>query len=263
MTNNRILRVVAALAVVLIGAAMFPVAAFAYTPPEAERTEEPAAEAEQTPAPAATYEPKPLTPEGNLTLVDDISGEAAGDKQFITVITKSGAYFYLVIDRADDRENVHFLNLVDEADLLAIMEGEKTVTPAAANTAPAEPEPTPEPATEPEPEKKSNMGGILVSVLLVAALGGGAFWFFKIRKPKAASGATPLSELDEFAFDADGDGDDLFDDDANNYGGEVPEFEAGDGDLGGDMPEGETGADNDAGDYMPDFGAYDESEGKE
>ena len=30
-------------------------------------------------------EPQPLTPEGNMTLVDDISGEASGDKQFIVV----------------------------------------------------------------------------------------------------------------------------------------------------------------------------------
>ena len=26
------------------------------------------------------YEPQPLTPEGNMTLVDDIAGESAGDK---------------------------------------------------------------------------------------------------------------------------------------------------------------------------------------
>ena len=35
------------------------------------------------------YEPQPMTPEGNMTLVDDIAGESAGDKQFITVVTKA------------------------------------------------------------------------------------------------------------------------------------------------------------------------------
>ena len=66
-----------------------------------------------------------LTPDGNLTLVDDYD-EAHADgsgKQFITLVTKAGNTFYLIIDRDDEGEQtVHFLNLVDEADLLALMD---------------------------------------------------------------------------------------------------------------------------------------------
>lgn len=68
----------------------------------------------------------PITPDGNLTLVDDFSGEETEAKQFITLITKDGNYFYLVIDRDDEgKETVHFLNQVDEADLLSLMEDEE------------------------------------------------------------------------------------------------------------------------------------------
>ena len=68
-----------------------------------------------------------LTPEGNLTLVDDyhIDHSDGSGQQFITLVSKSGATFYLVIDRnSKGAQTVHFMNLVDEADLLALMEEE-------------------------------------------------------------------------------------------------------------------------------------------
>lgn len=83
----------------------------------------------------------PLTPDGNMSLVDDIYQDESFDegeqrviqsKQFITVQTKSGNSFYIIIDRSKDGENVYFLNLVDESDLLSLMEE--------APEAPSEPE---------------------------------------------------------------------------------------------------------------------------
>ncbi len=75
----------------------------------------------------------PLTPEGNLTLVDDItSNESYTDlaqtqgKQFITVRTRTGDVFYLIIDRSREEQNVYFLNMVDNADLLALVQDTKS-----------------------------------------------------------------------------------------------------------------------------------------
>ena len=68
-----------------------------------------------------------LTPEGNLTLVDDYhtSYSDGSGQQFITLVSKSGNTFYLVIDRnAKGQQTVHFMNLVDEVDLLTLMEEE-------------------------------------------------------------------------------------------------------------------------------------------
>ena len=72
-----------------------------------------------------------LTPDGNLSLIDDIGSPTASGKQFITVETKDGNVFYLIIDRDDEgEETVHFLNQVDETDLMALTEdGEKAETP--------------------------------------------------------------------------------------------------------------------------------------
>ena len=224
MKNKKFIRSFTVLLAALIVMGGFSVTAYAGGGPEVE---EPPASVTDTEPEETTggYEPQPLTPEGNMSLVDDIAGESSGDKQFITVVTKSGNYFYIIIDRAAEGENtVHFLNQVDEADLTALMEDGQTEAPACSCTekciagsvktacpicgtnmsecAGKEAEPEPEETEPPAEEKKSGMGGILLVVLLLAGAGGGAFYYFKILKPKkdAAKGST---DLDDYDFDED------------------------------------------------------------
>lgn len=80
-------------------------------------------DAEDTASDTTTEPEGPLTPDGNMNLVDDYGSSNKSGKQFITMITKNDNYFYLIIDRDDSgNETVHFLNEVDEADLLSLMD---------------------------------------------------------------------------------------------------------------------------------------------
>ena len=129
MKHKKLFRSVTALLAALVLMGGFSVTAFAGGGDVSDEPPTPVTETEPEET-TGGYEPQPLTPEGNMSLVDDIKGEASGDKQFITVVTKNGNYFYIIIDRAEDGENtVHFLNQVDEADLTALMEDGQTEAP--------------------------------------------------------------------------------------------------------------------------------------
>ena len=80
------------------------------------------------PLPAETVDPgEGFTEDGNL-VTRDLLYDKATNKQFITVQTSGGNTFYIVIDydkpTDEDGEQYHtyFLNMVDEADLLAAMQ---------------------------------------------------------------------------------------------------------------------------------------------
>ena len=148
-----------------------------------------------------------LTPEGNLTLVDDYhtSYSDGSGQQFITLVSKSGATFYLVIDRnAKGQQTVHFMNLVDEADLLALMEEEAADAYTAEKEAAAQAEQerkqaeedAKKAAEEAEASGSEQTGGnkvtkyaatflgVLALVGLVA--GGGIYTFMKQKQKKQA-----------------------------------------------------------------------------
>ena len=145
-----------------------------------------------------------LTPEGNLTLVDDYHTDYSdgSGQQFITLMSKSGATFYLVIDRnAKGQNTVHFMNLVDEADLLARMEEEAADAYTAEKEAAAQAEldrlkaeeeakkAAEEAAASGEEQPKENKvtkiaSGFLGVVVLIALAAGGGFYAFTKQKQK-------------------------------------------------------------------------------
>ena len=186
----------------------------------------------ETPAPTT----EPITKEdgtgftqnGN-SVTRDLLYDKYSNKQFITVETRNGETFYLVIDydkpldEDGERYETYFLNLVDEADLLALVEGDKQ-TPVCSCTTKCEAgavntscevcktnmtectgkekvvekvrDTTPEPEIEPEPEKKSSSGAVVLLLLLLLG-GGGALYWFKLRKKKPdAKGPVDLDDYD-------------------------------------------------------------------
>ena len=147
-----------------------------------------------------------LTPEGNLTLVDDYHTDYSdgSGQQFITLVSKSGNTFYLVIDRnAKGQQTVHFMNLVDEADLLALMEEEdadaytaekEAATQAEQDRLKAEEEAkkaAEEAASGTEQPKENKItkiaSGFLGVVVLIALAAGGGYLYIKMKGVKPAS----------------------------------------------------------------------------
>ena len=161
-----------------------------------------------------------LTPDGNLSLVDDIGPVTGEGQQFVTLVTKAGNYFYLIIDRNEKgEENVHFLNLVDERDLFTLMEeddqniyteqlaAEQAAKEAAEKAAQEAAQKASEEDPDAEKEKKSgksrNMLPLLLIPVIVAAAGGGWFYVQTKKKKQAVNAPDPDADYTDDDDDED------------------------------------------------------------
>ncbi len=196
----------------------------------------------ETQPPAQTEPPEPteVVPgvgftEDGIAYTRDLQYDDGTHKQFITIETRNGNIFYIVIDydkpvdEEGEQYHTYFLNQVDEADLLAILEDgsapecscTKRCEVGAINTAceicgsnmtecvgvpetkPTEPT---IPSTEPDGPSGNGSGSALLLVLLLACgIGGGVYYFTKVKganKPQTKGNAN----LDDYDFGDDEDG---------------------------------------------------------
>ena len=180
----------------------------------------------------AVAETQPLTPDGNLEIVDDIVHD---DKQFITVTSRSGAEFYIVIDRSRDSDNVYFLNQVDDVDLFTLLDEDSSsscsckekCTVGAVNSdclvcrmdmkscaGKAVETKVEQTIHDSDPDKAGKKPNILPVILIVVVIGGGAvIGFLKLRKNKPKAAPAP-------DFDDDTDDDDFVEDETEVEDGE-------------------------------------------
>ncbi|OPX92569.1 MAG: hypothetical protein A4E53_00434 [Pelotomaculum sp. PtaB.Bin104] len=136
-----------------------------------------------------------FTPDGTDTVVDSATDEDG--KQFYTITTPAGNTFYLIIDLERDSDNVYFLDAVMEKDLLALAESDddteesdtdnavtSTTEPETTTEATAITETSEDTTEQASTETQDNNMGMLLLVLAVVLIGGGAGYYFKIYRPK-------------------------------------------------------------------------------
>ena len=173
-----------------------------------------------------------LSPNGNMTLVDNVTADS-GKKQFLTLTSRDGNFYYLIIDHdKDGNENVHFLNQVDERDLMGLMEDKEAkqveedleAQEAAAAAEKALQNQTQSNAVKTDSDKtpvtKENTKKKTVAVIgLIILLAAGAAGFFVLKKKKDAEPEKEDPDADfnedlgdEFNIESEFLGDEDFDD---------------------------------------------------
>lgn len=170
-------------------------------------------------------------PGGNATIIEDVSADVV-DRQFIAIQSKNGNTFYIVIDKNNKgKENVYFMNLVDEYDMLAFAEdfpeGVTVETPDGEQVEPVtdaegnvieNPDDTSEGEKDDKTEKNEGGGNntLLILVGVLALAGGGAFYYFKIYKAKPKAPKQSLYDEDEEEYEEETVNEDVIDEDTSD-----------------------------------------------
>ena len=207
MIKKRRVRLLTFLTVMLLSMTVFSSVALADGSERTEPVETPQPTVAPTLVPTPATQGSTFTNEGNMALVDNLFAENT-IKQFIIVESKNGQLFYIVIDydavqnEETDSYAVHFLNMVDEADLMALLEELDIDVP---DTTP-ESTPTPKPTVEvvPEPDEPNGVNSSILLIVFALLVGGVILYYFKVIKKK------PKQKVPSYTDEYDMDDDDIW-----------------------------------------------------
>ena len=207
MIKKHRVRLLAFLTVMLLSMTVFSSVALADGSERTEPVETPQPTVTPTPVPTPATQGNAFTNEGNMALVDNLFAKNT-NKQFITVESKNGQLFYIVIDydavqnEETDSYAVHFLNMVDEADLMALLEELDIEIPDKT----PEPTPTPKPTVEvvPEPDEPDGMNGSVLLIVFALLVAGVVLYYFNVIKKK------PKQKVPSYTDEYDMDDDDIW-----------------------------------------------------
>ena len=241
MNKRKAFRLFTVLALCMVMVCSFSMTAFAYADdtdqnlPITEGTQpEDMPETQPEDTPSVLPEGEPIDDEGNA-YTRDLLYDKATNKQFITIQTRNGKTFYIIIDydkpldEEGDHYETYFLNMVDEADIQALLEEAGIVVicectdkcvAGKVNTAcsicsknmtecigkEAEPEVKPTDPTEPseaveEPTGEVQPTAVLALVVVIGVVGAGIFFF--IKNKKSASKTKGKTDLDNYDYGMD------------------------------------------------------------